>query len=94
MHGLLKENVASKNPVEEINLVSEPLVPAYDVAGDKVMSAIVNDLSRHLTTLNGNLKDMKEVRVWINRAEEALGGILERMEGSEGADAAFGVDVI
>ena len=94
MHALLKENVASKNPVEEINLISEPLVPAYDVAGDKVMSGIVKDLSRHLTTLNANLKDMKEVRVWINRAEEALGGILERMEGSQQVDAVYGADVI
>jgi CENP-Q, a CENPA-CAD centromere complex subunit len=94
IHGLLKENVASKNPVEEIKVVSEPLVPAYDVAGDNVMSGIVKDLSRHLTTLNGNLKEMKEIRVWINRAEEALGGILERMEGSKEVDAVYGEDVV
>jgi hypothetical protein len=94
MHGLLKENVVSKNPVGEINLVSNPLVPAYDVAGDKVMSAIVKDLSRHLTSLNGNLKDMKDVRVWINRAEEALGSVLERMEASDEVDAVLAADVI
>jgi len=94
MHGSLRENFSSKNPVEEINLVSEPLVPAYDVAGDKVLSGIVKDLGRHLTTLNGNLKEMKEVRVWINRAEEALGEVLARMERSDEIDDVYGANVI
>jgi len=94
MHGSLRENFSSKNPVEEINLVSEPLVPAYDVAGDQVMSGIVKDLGRHLTTLNGNLKEMKEVRVWINRAEEALGEVLARMERSNELDHIYGANVI
>ena len=90
----MRENISSKDPVEEINLDSEPLVPAYDVAGDKVMSGIVKDLGRHLTMLNGNLKDMKEVRVWINRAEEALGEILARMKQSNEVDHVYGANVI
>jgi hypothetical protein len=94
MHGLLKGNVSSKNSVEKINLVSEPLVPAYDVAGDTVMSGIIKDLGRHLTTLSGNLKEMQDVRVWINRAEETLGEILSRMEGPNKVNQVYGADVI
>ena len=75
-------------------MISEPLVPAYDVEADKDISAVMKDLSRHLITLNSNLKEMKEVRAWVNRAEESLGEILRRLEGSHDMDRIFGAEVV
>lgn len=70
------------------------MVPAYDVEADKDISAVMKDLGSHLTTLSANLKEMKEVRIWVNRAEESLGEILQRLEGSDGADRICGAEVI
>ena len=75
-------------------MISEPLVPAYDVEADKDISAVMKDLDSHLTTLSANLKEMKEVRVWVNRAEESLGEILQRLEGFNDADRIYGAEVI
>ena len=94
MHPLLKENIASKDPLVEISLISEPLVPAYDVEADKDISAVMKDLSRHLITLNSNLKEMKEVRAWVNRADESLGEVLRRLEWSDAVDRVYGAEVI
>ena len=76
-HPLLKE--PATDPIPSINLVSKPLVPAYDVTQDEEMAAIQKSLSKHLSSLDANLKEMKDVRVWINRAEESMGEILRRM---------------
>jgi hypothetical protein len=76
-HPLLKD--LAGDPVPSINLVSKPLVPAYDVTQDEEMTAIRNTLSKHLSSLDANLKEMQDVRVWINRAEESMGEILRRM---------------
>ena len=94
MHPILKENVSSKEPSLAINLVSEPVVPAYDVEADEDISAVMKDLGSHLTTLSANLKEMKEVRVWVNRAEESLGEILQRLEGSNDVDRIYGSELI
>lgn len=94
MHPLLKENVSLGNPSSAINLVSEPMIPAYDVESDRELSAVIKDLSSHLTMLNTNLKEMKEVRAWVNRAEESLGEILRRLEGSEELDRVYGAEVV
>ena len=94
MHPLLKENVSSKDPLMAINLVSEPMVPAYDVEADKEISGVIKNLGSHLATLNGNLKEMKEVRAWVNRAEESLWEVLRRLEGSEDVDRVFGADIL
>jgi hypothetical protein len=93
MHTLLKKNVSSKDSPIAINLISEPMVPPYDVAADQKLSGVLKDLSSHLTTLSTNLKEMKEVRVWINRTEESLGQVLRRMEGSV-VDRVYGADVL
>jgi DNA repair ATPase RecN len=82
------------NPSNAINLVSEPMIPAYDVEADKEISAVIKNLSSHLTMLNTNLKEMKEVRSWINRAEESLGEILRRLEGSKELDHVYGAEVV
>jgi DNA repair ATPase RecN len=82
------------NPSNAINLVSEPMIPAYDVEADKEISAVIKNLSSHLTMLNTNLKEMKEVRSWINRAEESLGEILRRLEGSKQLDHVYGAEVV
>ena len=94
MHALLRENVASKSSLLNINLVSEPLVPNYDVTADKAISGVLNDLGNHLTTMNANLKEMKEVRAWVNRAEESLGEILRRLGGEEDIDRIYGAEVV
>jgi hypothetical protein len=70
------------------------MVPAYDVGADKDISTVMKDLGSHLTTLSANLKEMKEVRVWVNRAKESLGEILQRLEGSNDADRIYGAEVI
>lgn len=70
------------------------MVPVYDIEADKDVSAVMKDLGRHLTTLSANLKEMKEVRVWVNRAEESLGEILQRLEGSNDVDRMYGAEVI
>jgi hypothetical protein len=93
MHALLKENVSSKDSSIAINLISEPSVLPYDVGADQKLNGIFKDLSSHLTSMNTNLKEMKEVRVWINRTEESLGQVLRRMEGSL-ADRVYGADVL
>lgn len=94
MHSLLKESVSSKDPLIAINLVSEPMVPEYDVEADKDISGVVKSLGNHLMTLSGNLKEMKEVRIWVNRAEESLGEILRRLEGSNEMDRVHGAEVV
>jgi hypothetical protein len=94
MHPLLKDSVSSKEPLMEINLVSEPLMPAYDVESDKDISAVMKNLGSHLTTLTGNLKEMREVHTWVNRAEESLGEILRRLEGSHDMDRIYGAEVV
>jgi DUF1680 family protein len=94
MHALLRENVSSKQSITDINLLSEPLVPSYDVTADKAISGVLKDLANHLNTMNSNLKDMKEVRAWVNRAEESLGAILRRLEGSEDIDRIYGAEVV
>lgn len=94
MHALLRENVASKSSLLDINLVSEPLVPSYDVTADKAISGVLNDLGNHLTTMNANLKEMKEVRAWVNRAEESLGEILRRLGREEDIDCIYGAEVV
>lgn len=94
MHALLRENVTSNNSITDINLLSEPLVPSYDVTADKAISGVLKDLGSHLTTMNSNLKEMKEVRAWVNRAEESLGEILRRLEGSEDIDQIYGAEVV
>ena len=70
------------------------MVPAYDVDADKDISIVMKELGSHLTTLSANLKEMKEVRVWVNRAEESLGEILHRLEGSDDVDRIYGAEVI
>jgi hypothetical protein len=70
------------------------MVPAYDVDADKAMGGVFKDLSSHLTSLNANLKEMKEVRAWVNRAEESLGEILRRLEGSEDVNRVYGGEVV
>lgn len=94
MHTLLKENVSSKDPLTAINLISEPIIPAYDVEADKDISGVMKNLGNHLTTLSANLKEMKEVRAWVNRAEESLGEILRRLEGSNELDRIYGAEVV
>jgi hypothetical protein len=93
MHMLLKKNVSSKDSSIAINLISEPMVAPYDAGADQKLSGVLKDLSSHLTTMNTNLKEMKEVRVWINRTEESLGQVLRRMEGSL-VDRVYGADVL
>ena len=70
------------------------MVPAYDIEADKDISAVMKDLGNHLTTLSANLKEMKDVRVWVNRAEESLGEILQRLDGSNDVDRICGAEVI
>jgi CENP-Q, a CENPA-CAD centromere complex subunit len=79
---MLKGLVAEEGPVPEINLVSKSTVQRYDVTQDPDMTAILKDLQSHLTSLNSNLKDMKDTRIWINRAEESLSEILTRLGSS------------
>jgi len=93
MHPLLKESVSNDHSVA-INLVTEPMVPAYEVEADKAMGGVLKDLSSHLTSLDGNLKEMKEVRAWVNRAEESLGEILKRLEHPEDVDRVYGAEVV
>ena len=94
MHPLLKENVSSKDSFTTLNLVSEPIVPAYDVESDKEIMGVMKDLGSHLATLSGNLKEMNEVRAWINRAEESLSEVLRRLEGSRDIDRVLGAEVV
>jgi hypothetical protein len=95
MHGLLKESVSSRDGgVGTLNLVSEPLVPGYDVSADGEIAGVVKDLTRHLTSLNANLGEMKEVRAWVNRAEESLGEVLRRLERGEDIDRIYGAEVV
>lgn len=93
MHPLLKDNDSNDRSMP-INLVSEPMVPSYDVESDKAMSGVLKDLGNHLTTLGGNLKEMKEVRAWVGRAEESLGEILRRLKGSGDVDRVYGAEVV
>ena len=70
------------------------MTTSYDVGADSDILAVMKELGSHLTTLNVNLKSMKEVRVWINRAEEALGEILRRLEGFNDIDRVYGAEVV
>ena len=96
MHVLLKENVSSKDHVGMLNLESQsqPLASGYDVAADGEIASVVKDLASHLTSLNSNLKEMEEVRVWVNRAEESLGEVLRRLEGIEDVDRIYGAELV
>jgi hypothetical protein len=95
MHALLRENVSSKHSITDLNLLSEPSVPSYDVSADKAISGVLNELANHLTTMNSNLKEIKDVRAWVHRAEESLGEILRRLlEGSEDIDRIYGAEVV
>lgn len=91
MHTLLRENASSKASSMAINLISDVMVPPYDAGADRQLSNVLKDLSSHLTTMNTNLKEMKEVRAWINRTEESLGQVLKRLEGSPGDSVHRGV---
>ena len=93
MHPLLKENEASKVSTRWLNLISDSITTTYDLEGDGDIAAVMKELSSHLTTMNTNLKDMKDLRVWINRAEGALGEILQRLEGFDGIDHVYGAEV-
>jgi hypothetical protein len=81
MHPLLKDNVSSGDSSSTLNLVSEPVEAPYDYEADADLQVVMKSLGRHLGSLNANLKDMKDVRIWINRAEESLTEILSRLEG-------------
>ena len=79
MHPLLKDLASSDHKsVPPINLVSRPLMSAYDVTQDESISTILQDLTKHITSLKGNLEEMKDMRIWISRAEESLKEILTR----------------
>lgn len=91
MHKLLRENASSKASSMAINLISDVVVPPYDAGADRQLSNVLKDLSSHLTTMNTNLKEMKEVRAWINRTEESLRQVLKRLEGSPGDSVHRGV---
>jgi DNA repair ATPase RecN len=93
IHPLLRESGSGDPPVA-INLISEPMVPVYDVGADKAMGGVLKDLSSHLSSLSSNLNEMKEVRAWLNRAEESLGEVLRRLEGSEDVDRVYGEEVV
>jgi len=90
MHVLLKENVSSKDHVGVLNLGSQPLTSGYDVANDGEIVSLVNDLTSHLVSLKSNLKEMEEVRAWVNRAEESLEEVLRRLEGIEDVNRIYG----
>jgi len=94
MHVLLKENVSSQDHVGMLNLESPPLASGYDVAADGEIASVVKDLASHLTSLNSNLKEMEEVRAWVNRAEESLGEVLRRLEGIEDVDRIYGAELV
>ena len=94
MHVLLKENASSKGHVSMLNLVSQPLASGYDVAADGEIASVVKDLASHLASLNSNLKEMEEVRAWVNRAEESLWEVLRRLEGIEDVDRIYGADLV
>ena len=94
MHVLLKENVSSKDHVGMLNLESRPLALGYDVEADGEIASVVKDLASHLTSLNSNLKEMEEVRAWVNRAEESLGEVLRRLEGIEDVDHIYGAELV
>jgi hypothetical protein len=85
MHPLLKDSLSSGNSLNTLNLVSEPVGSPYDLESDADLLAVVKSLGRHLGSLNTNLKEMKDLRIWIRRAEESLGEIMDRLEGVEGS---------
>jgi hypothetical protein len=93
MNPLLKENGVANDTSTAINLLSEPLVPAYDVAGDKAMSGLLADLSNHLSSIRTNLGEMEEVRALISRAEESLGEAIRRM-GLDNVDRVLGAELL
>ena len=94
MHPLLKENISSKKHVGALNLVSQETAGEYDVAADADIASVVKNLGNHLTSLNSNLKKMKEVRAWVNRAEESLGEVLRRLEGIGDVDRVYGAELV
>lgn len=94
MHVLLKENASSKDHAGSLNLVPRPLTSGYDVGADADIASVVKDLGSHVASLTSNLKEMKEVRAWVNRAEESLGEILRRLEGIEDVDRIYGGDLV
>lgn len=93
MHALLKENISSGETAKGINLLQSDTAE-YDVHSDTAISAVMKDLGSHLTTLSANLREMKEVRAWVNRAEELLDEILRRLGGSEGVHAVHAAQVM
>lgn len=94
MHVLLKENASSGDHAGSLNLVSKPLTSGYDVSADADIASVLKDLGNHVASLSSNLKEMKEVRAWVNRAEESLGEVLRRLEGSEDVDRIYGADLV
>ena len=94
MHALLKENISSKDHVGTLNLAPQPLAEEYDVAADVEIASVIEDLASHLASLNSNLKEMKEVRAWVSRAEESLGEVLRRLEGIEDVDRIYGEELV
>jgi len=94
MHALLRENVSSKDLSRRINLISHSAASPYDSSSDKAISTVMKDLGSHLTTLNTNLKQMKEVRAWVNRAEESLSEVLRRFEGEQSVNLVRGAQVL
>jgi DNA repair ATPase RecN len=94
IHPLLKQMSSSKETKTDLNLKSQSLVPAYDVTQDEDMMGILKSLGSHLTTMNSNLKDMKEVRAWINRTEESLCEVLRRLGDPTELDRVYGAELL
>jgi len=69
-------------------------VAAYDVTQDDDMMEVLKSLGSRLTTMDSNLSEMKEVRTWINRAEESLGEVLRRLGDSSELDRVYGAELM
>lgn len=90
----MKQMTTGKHPTPAINLASQPIIPAYDITQDEDMMGVLKSFSSHLTTVNSNLHEMKDVRAWINRAEESMGEVLRRLGGREELDRIYGAEVM
>jgi hypothetical protein len=76
VHALLTENGSSGGSSNTLSLGSGSIISLFNVEPKKKIVAVTNILDNHLTALHNNLKEMTEVRAWVNRAEGSLGEIL------------------